>query len=81
MSDLPEFPHADLKAAAGNAPEAHAAIDALRGELTGPSPDPARINEHVAQLRGNPALLGPLERWWLDPRVQGFIADLGAAGL
>jgi hypothetical protein len=81
MSDLPDFPRDDLKAAAGNSPESHAAIDALHAELQGASPDPARISGHVEQLRGNAALLGPLERWWLDPRVQGFIGDINAAGL
>jgi hypothetical protein len=81
MSDVPKFPADDLKAAAGTAPEAHAAIDALHGELQGGNPDPARIQEHVETLRRVPGLIEPLENWWLDPRTQTFFADLNAAGL
>ncbi len=81
MSDLPDFPRDDLKAAAGDAPEAHAAIDALHGELRKKPPNAARISQHVEKLRGFPALWAQLESWWLDPRVEGFIADLNSAGL
>ena len=81
MSDLPDFPRDDLKAAAGNSSDSHAAIDALHAELQGASPDPARVSQHVEQLRVNAALLGPIESWWLDPLVQGFIGDINAAGL
>ncbi len=81
MSDLPNFPHDDLRAAAGDEPDAHAAIDALHGELQATPPDAARISRHVEKLRGFPALRAQLESWWLDPRVETFIADLNAAGL
>ncbi len=78
---LPILPLESLKIAAGEAPEAHAAIDALHQELQGNPPDPARIKEHVDRAKGFPALLAPLESWWLDPRTQTFLADLNGAGL
>jgi hypothetical protein len=81
MADYPQLPLDDLKRAAGDSPDAHAALDALHGELQAPKPDPTRIAQHAENVRGIDALTGPFERWYLDPRVQTFLADLNAAGL
>jgi len=79
--EVPHFPAADLKAAAAHSPDMLATIDELHAELHRNDPDAARIRAHVENLKGVPAIVGPLERWWLDPRTQTFIADLTAAGL
>ena len=79
--DPAPLPADELRAAAADSPGAHPAIDALHAAVTAKNPDPDAIRQHVEHLRGIPALLGPLERWWMDPRTQAFIAELNAAGL
>jgi hypothetical protein len=79
-NDPAPFPRDDLRAATDNA-NAHAAIDALHAEIGSPQPDPGRVRDHVATLQLWPSLIAPLERWYLDPRTQTFIADLTSAGL
>lgn len=81
MNDRPGFPADELRAAAGDHPEARARIDALHAAVGAERPDPAAIARHVEGLRGFSTLLGPLERWWLDPRTQAFISELSATGL
>ena len=79
--DPAPLPLDELRSAAAGDPDAHPGIDALQAALAAKSPDAASIEQHVEHLRGVPALLGPLERWWLDPRTQAFIAELNATGL
>jgi hypothetical protein len=79
--DPAPFPADELRAAAADHPGAHPGIDALHSAVTAENPDAAAIQRHVEHLRGTPALLGPLERWWMDPRTQAFIAELNATGL
>jgi hypothetical protein len=82
MSDeRPSLPLDDLRSAAGDHPEAHAALENFHGEFSSETPDRARLSEHAESVRGFAAVAGPFERWWLDPRVQAFVAELNATGL
>jgi hypothetical protein len=80
-NDRPDVPLDDLRAAAGNQPEAHDALGDFHAEFGKEKPDPAQLEAHAARLRGFPDVVGPFERWWLDPRVQAFVAELNATGL
>ena len=80
-NDRPEVPLDDLHAAAGGHAEAAAAVSAFHAEYASDDPDPKRLQAQAKQLSGFASLAGPLERWWLDPRVQAFIAELNATGL
>ncbi len=51
------------------------------GDLRGAAPDVARLGEHAERVRAFAAIAGPFERWWLDPRVQAFVAELSATGI
>lgn len=77
----PDLPLGDLRSAAGDEPGAHEALDTFHTEFSSASPDPARLGEHAERLRGFASLAGPFERWWLDPRVQAFVAEIGATGI
>ena len=77
-SDRPEFPYDEF---ATDDPEHRAAVDAFHREYGSEAPDRARLGEHAERVRGVPALLGPFERWWMDPKVQAFIAELNATGI
>jgi hypothetical protein len=77
----PELPLGDLRGAAGDHPDANAALDAFHAEYSSPEPDVARLGEHAERLRAYAAIAGPFERWWLDPRVQAFVAELNATGI
>ncbi|MFY9781473.1 MAG: hypothetical protein WAJ85_13300 [Candidatus Baltobacteraceae bacterium] len=79
--DPAPLPVDELRAAAADHPGAHPAIDALHAAVTAENPDAATIQRHVEELRKTPPLVAALERWWLDPRTQAFIAELNAAGL
>jgi L-fuculose-phosphate aldolase len=77
----PELPVSDLRTAAGDHPEARAAVDAFHAEFSGQSPDAARLHDHAERMRTYDNVAGPFERWWLDPRVQAFVAELNATGI
>ena len=77
----PDLPLADLRSVAGERPDANAALDGFHGEFSSGAPDRARLDEHAERVRGFADLAGPFERWWLDPRVQAFVAELGATGI
>jgi hypothetical protein len=77
----PPFPEDELRARAKANKEAHAKIDALKGELSRDKPSAKRIQEHVEHLNAWDDLVATLERWWMDPRTQAFIAELNAAGI
>jgi hypothetical protein len=77
----PAVPLDDLRTAAAGHPEASAAVDAFHAEYASEAPDPARLAAHADRLRRFPALAGPFERWYLEPSVQAFIAELNAIGL
>ena len=76
--DRPHFPYEDF---ATDDPEHRAAIDAFHSEYGSETPDEKRLREHAERVRRVPALLGPFERWWMDPKVQAFIAELNATGI
>jgi hypothetical protein len=79
--DPAPLPIDELRAAASADPGAHPTIDALHAAVTAEQPDAAAISRHVENLRMTPAVVATLERWWMDPRTQAFIAELNAAGL
>jgi hypothetical protein len=78
---LPPFPEDELRARAKSNKEAQDKIDALRDELSRDKPSAKRIQEHVEHLNAWDDLVATLERWWMDPRTQAFIAELNAAGI
>jgi hypothetical protein len=80
-NDRPDVPLDDLHAAAADHPEAAAALGAFHEEYSSDKPDPAKLEAHAARVRALPNLVGPFERWWLDPHVQAFVAELNATGL
>ncbi|GAC1306563.1 MAG: hypothetical protein NVSMB21_09490 [Vulcanimicrobiaceae bacterium] len=75
------FPRDDLDAAGGEHDGYRTALDDFHGEYAHERPDGARLREHAERLRGYAAVAAPFERWWLDPRVQAFVAELNATGL
>jgi len=77
----PPVPLDDLHAAAGDRAEAKAALDDFHAEYASAAPDRERLHAHAERVRAFADVAGPFERWWLDPRVQAFIAELNAAGL
>ena len=80
MTPFPfHFPEGELRKRAPR--EAHKHIDALRDELRAKKPSAKRIHEHYHKLSEWDELVATLERWWMDERVQAFIAELTAAGL
>jgi hypothetical protein len=79
--DPAPLPVDELRAAAAEHPSTHPTIDALHAAVTADKPDAATIQRHVEHLRATPALIATLERWWMDPRTQAFIAELNATGL
>ncbi len=79
-TDRPEFPYADFHGVSAE-PEHRAALDAFHSEYAREAPDGARLHAHAESVRGVPSFVGPFERWWLDPKVQAFFAELGATGL
>ncbi len=82
MSDeRPPLPIDDLRAAAAEHPDANAALDTFHGEFSSEAPDRERLAAHADRVRGFAAIAGPFERWWLDPRVQAFVAELNATGI
>jgi hypothetical protein len=72
------FPLADLHAAA---PDAAEQIEALKHELDRERPDPERISDHVATLRGHGGMRSVLESWYLDEHTQAFLSELNSLGL
>ncbi len=80
-ADRPDLPLPTLRSAAGDHADAHAALDDFHAEFTGATPSPERLGSHAERLRGFAAVAGPFERWWLDPKVQAFIAGLEATGV
>ncbi|MGP6157080.1 MAG: hypothetical protein ACLPYS_06140 [Vulcanimicrobiaceae bacterium] len=79
--DPAPLPVDELRAAAADQPGAHPGIDALHAAVTAENPDPDAIRRQVEHLRDTPVLVATLERWWMDPRTQAFIAELNATGL
>ncbi len=75
------FPIDDLHAAGPEHDDYRAALADFHGEYGGPSPDRTRLTEHAERVRRFGGLAAPFERWWLDPRVQAFVAELNATGL
>jgi hypothetical protein len=80
-NDRPELPLVDLHAAAGDRPEARAALDDFHSEFSSSVPDRAKLDAHAERVRAFADVAGPFERWWLDPRVQAFVAELNATGI
>jgi hypothetical protein len=75
------LPHEDLHAALPEAHAGHARVDALHAEIHKPAPDRGSVEQHVAHLRLLPELEAIIVKWWDDPRVQRFFADLGQIGV
>ena len=79
-TERPAFPYDDFRATSAD-PEHQAALDAFHSEYSSDAPDHERLYEHAEHVRSAPAFVGPFERWWLDPKVQAFFAELGATGI
>ena len=79
-TDRPAFPYDDFRAESAD-PEHHAALEAFHSEYSSDAPDRARLSEHAESVRSAPPFVGPFERWWLDPKVQAFFAELNATGI
>jgi len=77
----PELPVDDLRAAAGDQPEAHAAIGDFHAEFSEATPDAGRLRAQADRLRSFSDVAGPFERWWLSPGVQAFVSELNATGI
>ena len=74
------LPYDELHAAATD-DASRAALADFHSEYGSATPNSATLLAHAARVRGYAAVAGPFERWWLDPRVQAFVAELGAIGL
>jgi hypothetical protein len=77
----PEVPFDELRAAAGEHPEATGALGDFHAEYSSEAPDAARLRAHAERVQGFEALAGPFERWWLSPGVVAFVAELNATGI
>lgn len=80
-SERPDLPLDSLRNAAGEDADSHAALADFHSELTSDKPDPSRLEAHAGRLRTIPSIVGPFERWWLNPQVQAFLAELNATGI
>ena len=81
MSERPNFPAEDLRAALPDDPEVFKRIAELDDELRAEKPASAKIHAHVTELRKHVPLRTLLATWFEDPRTQAFIDELTAAGL
>jgi len=81
QEERPDVPLDTLRAAAGDQPAAHEAIAAFHSAYSADNPDPKDLSAQAERVRGFSSLTATFERWWLDPRVQTFLADLNATGL
>ncbi len=79
--ERPAVPLQELHAAAGDHPGARAAIADFDAEYSARRPDAGRLRSNAERVRAYPPLAAAFERWWLDPRVQAFVAELNATGL
>ncbi len=79
-NERPDFPYDELRAASTD-PEHHAALESFRDEYARETPDSSQLHVRAESMRRVPPFVGPFERWWLNPRVQEFFAELSATGL
>ncbi|MDQ6927014.1 MAG: hypothetical protein M3154_12385 [Candidatus Eremiobacteraeota bacterium] len=79
--DTPHPPYDEIRAAAGNDPQATRAVDALHAELHAVEPDPAAVERHAGLLRGIPVLEARIANWWDDPDTQRWVKAITDAGL
>jgi hypothetical protein len=80
-NERPQLPVDELRAAAGDQPDAHAAIGDFHTEFSADTPDAGRLAAHAERLRSFADVAGPFERWYLSPGVQAFVAELNATGI
>ncbi len=82
MSDTREpFPLDELHSAEPDHDDYRSALTDFHGEYGSPTPDPERLTAHAERVRGFGEVAGPFERWYMNPRVQAFIAELHATGI
>ncbi len=79
-TERPAFPYDDFKETSAD-PEHRAALEAFHSEYASDAPDRERLRAHAESVRNAPPFVGPFERWWLDPKVQAFFAELNATGI
>ncbi len=79
--DRVPFPFDELHAAGPQHDEDRTALADFYDEYFSSTPDRERLAGHAGRVRGFGVLAAPCERWWLDPRVQAFVAELNATGL
>ena len=79
--DVPHPPYDELRAAAGDHPQAGESVDALQAELHADEPDPAAVRHHTGILRGVPVLEARIANWWDDPNTQRWVKAITDAGL
>jgi hypothetical protein len=75
------LPHEELHAALPHGHPAHETIDRLHAEVSGTSPNAAKIREHVGALGALPEVRARLMNWFEDSRTQAFIAAVDRIGL
>jgi hypothetical protein len=80
-AQTPHPPYDEYRAALGDHPEGHAALDDLRAELHGPTPSAHRVSASVERLRTIPVLEARIANWWDAPRTQNWLKILNDAGL
>lgn len=79
--ERPALPLHEFHAAAGDYPEARAAIADFHAEYSAERPDAGRLHSNAERVRNFPPVAAAFERWWLDPRIVAFVAELNATGL
>jgi hypothetical protein len=81
LSRPPHPPYDEIRSAAGDHPDASAAIDDLHAAMNDPAPRPDAIRASVDRARAVPALEATIANWWDSPRVQNWVMILTDAGL
>ncbi|MFN2460459.1 MAG: hypothetical protein ABR591_07210 [Candidatus Velthaea sp.] len=78
---VPHPPYDELRAALGDRPEGHAAVDDLHAAMNAPAPEPLHVRSQADRLRGFPAIEARIANWFESPAVQRWLSILNDAGL
>lgn len=81
QAGVPHPPYDELRAALGDEPHGHAALDDLHAALSAPVPEADRVRSQAERLRGFPAIEARVANWIESPAMQRWLLILNDAGL
>lgn len=81
MNDRPHPPYDDYRAALGEHPEGHAALDDLHAAMHADDLQAERVEASARRLRALPQIEASVANWFEAPRTQNWLKILADAGL